>query len=1198
MANTSVPVACNELGAGLPSNPFVAKLKPDGSGLEYSTFLGGSGIWSQSQVLVSASNSYVTLCSFSGDSTNALAVDNSGNAYIAGTTVSTDFPVTSGAVQTTNRGAAIGTTNGFVAKLNSTGSALVYSTYLGGSGSSAIAPGTNETEEIGDGANGLALDSAGNAYITGVTTSKDFPLTPSACQATNLETHNSGLNGGTAFLAELNPAGNSLVYSSYLGGSGNSSDEGDSGQSLTVDGSGNVYIAGLTSSGDFPVTPGAFMTANPVFYSGNGFYTAFITKTNPTASATPTSTVKITPPAVEIDAAQSLTLTVAVEATAGGCVLASSAAATPTGSVTLTSGSYSATLKLNAGSAAFTLPAGTLSAGTDTVTANYSGDGNYPAASNTATATVDLLTPTMTLTPASTSITAAQALTVTAAVNGGSGNPAPTGSVTLTVPYPSTTYTASLSNGTATFTLPAGSLTATSETLTATYVPDAASANLYSGTTAQSPSVSVTNATVTVVPSATSLASSTALTATATVSGIGSTATPTGQVHLIAGSYSSAYVNLSGGSYTFTIPAGSLNNGPNTVTVYYEGDTAFHPATGTATVTVGSAPAITPTVAVTPSPTSITTAQPLTVIVAVGGGSGNPTPTGSVTLSSGSYTSAATVLTNGSATINVPAGTLAVGTDSLSASYTPDSASSSTYNSAAGTNTVSVTAPALTSQTITFANPGAQTVGTPVTLSATATSGLAVSFASTTASICTVVGTQATFLATGTCTIDATQAGNSTYAAATMVAQSFTVNAAPLTAQTIAFANPGAQTVGTPLTITATATSGLAVSFASTTTGICTVAGTEATFLAAGTCTIDATQAGNSTYAAAAMVAQSFTVNAAPLTAQTIAFANPGAQTVGTPLTLSATATSGLAVSFASTTASVCTVSGARATFLAAGTCTIDANQAGNSTYAAAPMVAQSFTVNAAPLTAQTIAFANPGAQTVGTPLTLSATATSGLAVSFASTTASVCTVSGAQATFLATGACTIDATQAGNSTYAAAAMVAQSFTVNAAPTPTFTVGSSSGAQTVQPGGVATYTINITPANGSFAGSVTLSASGLPASATYNFSPASVTPGSAGASSSLTIQTAATTTTADVRDSGWPLAAPALALLVFIFVPGKQRRRWITLGVLLLASLGALTGCGGGFALSKSSTPISYAVTVTGTSGSYVQNTTVQLTVQ
>ena len=93
-----------------------------------------------------------------------------------------------------------------------------------------------------------------------------------------------------------------------------------------------------------------------------------------------------------------------------------------------------------------------------------------------------------------------------------------------------------------------------------------------------------------------------------------------------------------------------------------------------------------------------------------------------------------------------------------------------------------------------------------------------------------------------------------------------TVNAASLTPQTITFANPGMQTVGTPLTLSATASSGLAVSFASTTTSVCTVSGTTATFLNAGTCTIQATQAGNSTYAAATPVAQSFTVNAAPVT--------------------------------------------------------------------------------------------------------------------------------------------------------------------------------------------------------------------------------------------------------------------------------------------------------------------------------------------
>ena len=173
-------------------------------------------------------------------------------------------------------------------------------------------------------------------------------------------------------------------------------------------------------------------------------------------------------------------------------------------------------------------------------------------------------------------------------------------------------------------------------------------------------------------------------------------------------------------------------------------------------------------------------------------------------------------------------------------------------------------ATALQSQTITFANPGPQTVGTPLTLIATASSGLPVSFASQTTSVCTVSGTTATFLTTGTCTIQATQSGNSTYAAATPVTQSFTVNAA-LIAQTITFANPGPQTVGTPLTLVATASSGLPVSFTSTTTGVCTVSGNTATFLAAGACSITATQPGNATYAAATPVSQSFTVSGAPL---------------------------------------------------------------------------------------------------------------------------------------------------------------------------------------------------------------------------------------------------------------------------------------------------------------------------------------------
>ena len=168
-----------------------------------------------------------------------------------------------------------------------------------------------------------------------------------------------------------------------------------------------------------------------------------------------------------------------------------------------------------------------------------------------------------------------------------------------------------------------------------------------------------------------------------------------------------------------------------------------------------------------------------------------------------------------------------------------------------------------TAQTISFPAVSAQIAGDAITLSATASSGLAVSFTSNAPSVCSVSGTTATMIAAGNCTIQATQAGNSTYAAAAPVSQNFTVNAAALEAQTIIFGNPGTQTVGTPLTLAATASSGLAVSFTSQTTSVCTVSGTTSKFLTAGTCTIQATQGGNSTYAAAAPVAQSFTVSAA-----------------------------------------------------------------------------------------------------------------------------------------------------------------------------------------------------------------------------------------------------------------------------------------------------------------------------------------------
>ena len=272
-----------------------------------------------------------------------------------------------------------------------------------------------------------------------------------------------------------------------------------------------------------------------------------------------------------------------------------------------------------------------------------------------------------------------------------------------------------------------------------------------------------------------------------------------------------------------------------------------------------------------------------------------------------------------------------------------------TASKSSRTGTATVTLALLKAQTITFNSPGTQTVGTPLTLSATASSGLPVSFASQTTRVCTISGTTATFRKAGTCKIQASQAGNGTWAAATPVSSSFTVDLVSLQPQTITFNTPATQTAGTPLTLSASASSGLPVSFASQTTSVCTISSSASTFIVTfattGMCTIQASQAGNTTFAAATPVSRSFTVNAEP---QTITFNAPGTQTVGTPLNLSATASSGLAVSFASKTTSVCTVSGTKAAFVTAGTCTIQASQVGNGTWAAATPVSRSFTVNLA----------------------------------------------------------------------------------------------------------------------------------------------------------------------------------------------------------------------------------------------------------
>jgi len=223
---------------------FVSKLSSDGSTLIYSTYLGGSG----------------------RDYANAIAVDAAGDAYVAGLANSTDFPVTSGAFQTTNKSrlGALNAANCFVAKLNPTGTHLEYSTYLGGS--------------VGDSCNTIKVDSSGSAYVGGATQSSDFPVTAGAFQ-----TALGHPNGQAGFAAKLNATGSSLDYATYLGGS--TATGLDQVNALAIDSSGDLFLTGSTSSLNFPVTAGAYQTVNP------GNQMAFVTELNPAGNSLVYSTL-------------------------------------------------------------------------------------------------------------------------------------------------------------------------------------------------------------------------------------------------------------------------------------------------------------------------------------------------------------------------------------------------------------------------------------------------------------------------------------------------------------------------------------------------------------------------------------------------------------------------------------------------------------------------------------------------------------------------------------------------------------------------------------------------------------------------------------------------------------------------------------------------------------------------------------------
>jgi hypothetical protein len=374
---------------------FVTEMNANGTGLAYSTYLGGSF----------------------GNIATAIAVDASGNAYVTGNTSSLDFPATSGAFQISLKlyGDQM-CQNAFITKLNNSGSGLVYSTLLGGS-----------TDGVGgvstDGGTGIALDVQGNAYVTGTTSGIDFPVTPGALETQNLSQLNS-VDAGS-FFAKINSNASSLLYSTYLSGSGDQSTYScDCAAGIALDPSGNAYVVGRTVSVDFPTTTGAVQTA----FKEAGFQ-SFVTKFDGSELKTlPATKVVITSNANSVEYGNPVTFTATVQQTSGG---------TPTGIVAFNFLGFQAadsdgsgvgmgpwtTISMN-GSGVATFTTSLLTPALSTVQAQYLGDGSHAPSSATFTQKVTPIPTTTTLASSANPAVYAAPITLTATVLDNTGKPA------------------------------------------------------------------------------------------------------------------------------------------------------------------------------------------------------------------------------------------------------------------------------------------------------------------------------------------------------------------------------------------------------------------------------------------------------------------------------------------------------------------------------------------------------------------------------------------------------------------------------------------------------------------------------------------------------------------------------------------------------------------------------------------------------
>jgi hypothetical protein len=383
--------AFNTLGSGgNPLSPqilvspngygYVAKFAPvtaSGTSLVYSTYFGGGAVY--------------------GGDVGGLAGDSSGNAYITGDTHAADFPATAGAYQTTcdptqlPKWCGAGT---YVAKLNPTGTALDWATFLG-NGSNAplyfLGP--------------VILDGAGDIYVLGEG-SGQLPLGGGKV---------SSLNGpNTVYVAKFNSTGSQVLFGATVGGPGNGPEKAGG---MAVDASGAIYVGGAIDSGGGPFsTPGAFQQA----YAGGGA-DGFVAKLLPLTTTTTTLTISASTATV----GQKITLTAKVAGPAGSTVV-------PTGTVTFLNGTTTLGTGTLDSTGTATYSTSSLSATTYTLTASYGGDSAYSTSTSGAqTLVVNPVSTTTTLTASATTATAGTSLTFTASVAPASGSIIPTGTVTF-----------------------------------------------------------------------------------------------------------------------------------------------------------------------------------------------------------------------------------------------------------------------------------------------------------------------------------------------------------------------------------------------------------------------------------------------------------------------------------------------------------------------------------------------------------------------------------------------------------------------------------------------------------------------------------------------------------------------------------------------------------------------------------------------